>query len=335
RNTVLPPALYWLAVSANEQLDSFSHVSSIYAQAFRATWVAGQHPPSRQPMVLPPDSIVRSRDALIGIAGVTQVMSSFGGVPAEEPVALRTRISERLRHKHRALTPLDYEMLILQEFPQVYKVKCFANVSSANPAGMTPGHLLIIPVPYLNADDLTYFKPQFDGYLIERIREFVVALAPTFCEIAVESPLYEEIQVRCVVQFRKGRHPGKYQNMLQEKLCEYISPWSPGGNGVHFGWRLAEQEIKSYVQNLPYVDQITEFSLLRVAPGELDTYIVDDTALAQPGHKYTGVLTPNTLWSTAVPLAHHFVVSVTEKQRIDLQTGYDELEIGSTFIISQ
>jgi hypothetical protein len=335
RNTILPPNLYWLAVSANEQLDSYSHVSSIYAQAFKATWVSGQHPPSRQPMVLPPDSIERARDTLIGLAGVSQVVSSFGGVPAEEPAALRTRISERLRHKHRALTPLDYEMLILQEFPQVYKVKCFANVSSANPGRMTPGHLLIIPVPYLNVDDLTYFKPQFDGYQIQRIRDFVVSLAPAFSRIAVENPLYEEIQVRCVVQFKKGRHPGKYQNLLQEKLCEYLSPWSTRGNGVHFGWRLSEQEIKSYLHNLPYVDHIGEFSLLRVAPGEQGTYIVNDTAFLQPGSKSSGILTPNTLWSTAVPLSHHYVVSAVEKQSIDLQTGYDELEIGSTFIISQ
>lgn len=335
RNTILPPGLYWLAVSANAQLDSFSHVSSIYAQAFRATWVSGRHPPSRQPMVLPPDSIVRARDTLIGIGAISQVVSSFGGVPAEEPAALRTRISERLRHKNRALTPLDYEMLILQEFPQVYKVKCFANVSSANPAGMTPGHLLIIPVPYLNADDLTYFKPQFDGYLIQCIRDFVVSLAPAFSRISVENPLYEEIQVRCAVLFKKGRHPGKYQNQLQAKLCDFISPWSPGGNGVHFGWRLSEQEIKSYIHNLPYVDHVADFSLLRVAPGEQDTFIVNDTAFVQPGRKSTGVLTPNTLWSTAVPLSHHYAVSASEKQSIDLQTGYDELEIGSTFIISQ
>ena len=34
------------------------------------------------------------------------------------------RISERLRHKNRAITSWDYEQIILENFPEVFKVKC-------------------------------------------------------------------------------------------------------------------------------------------------------------------------------------------------------------------
>ena len=151
-NSLMPQGCYWLRISANRALKHFSYLYSVYAQAVQASWRSGEHPSSAQGLQLPAYTIKRTRRAIPGIGGIIQLCPSFGGIAAESKSHLRTRISERLRHKNRALTPLDYEMLILERFPQIHKVKCFANLSTKAPY-ITPGHILIVPVPPLSSDN--------------------------------------------------------------------------------------------------------------------------------------------------------------------------------------
>lgn len=334
-NSLLPGRVFWLKVSANQQLSHFSEVYSVYAQAVKANWIAGEHPANEHAMVLAPDNIKRTRQNIPGIASVSQICSSFGGVAAESIEHLRTRMSERLRHKNRALTPLDYEMLILNQFPQIYKVKCFANMRMDKISSICPGHLMIIPIPHLNWLDGQNFKPHFDGHLIDRIFNFVKELGSAFAEVSVENPVYEEIQIRCAVHFREGRHHGYHHNLLNQALCDYLSPWSSLGNNVHFGWSINEQDIKSFIHNLDYIEHVTDFSLLRIAPREQGLFVLDDTASPVTEGNATGRILPSFWWSTAIPIEHHYIVSIDENAHIGAQvTGYDELEVGSTFIIA-
>ncbi|MEN0037334.1 MAG: baseplate J/gp47 family protein [Cellvibrio sp.] len=333
-NTIMPGGLYWLKISANKALNHFSDLFSVYAQAVKASWRTGEHPAAEHPMQLPADTIKRTRQTIAGITGVSQISSSFGGVPAEDLAHLRTRVSERLRHKNRALTPLDYEMLILEKFPHIYKVKCFANLRSDPASPICPGHLLIIPIPHHHLNDGDNFKPYFDGHLMLAIKEFIQPLTPSVVQVAVENPVYEEVQVRCAVQFKKGLHLGRHQNLLNQALCDYLSPWCGVGNTVHFGWSVNEQEIRSFIHNLEYVDYVTDFSLLRIAPQTGGLFILDDTGGVEGVEKYRQTLTPTYAWSTMVPLQHHYIQTIDQRQQIHAQrTGVDELEVGSTFII--
>jgi hypothetical protein len=335
-NTIMPDGLYWLKVSANIALDHFSDVFSVYAQAVKASWVAGEHPPSAQPMQLAPDTIKRTRQTIAGITGISQISSSFSGVPAETMAHLRTRISERLRHKNRALTPLDYEMLILEKFPQIYKVKCFANLRTNPAAPVCPGRLLIIPIPHRDSADEQDYQPYFDGHLMLSIKEFITPLTPELVQVAVENPVYENIQVRCAVQFKKGLHVGRHHNVLNQALCNYLSPWHGQGNSVHFGWSVSEQEIKSFIHNLEYIEHVTDFSLLRIAPQSEGLFVLDDTAGMESSTAGRNTITPTYAWSTAVPLAQHYIQTIDQYHQILAErTGVDELEVGSTFIIPQ
>jgi hypothetical protein len=332
-NSLMPSGLFWLCVSADEQLKNYSHLYTVYAQGLSATWSSGEHPPSNPPLVLPAGSIQRARQNLPGIAGVRQVGDSFGGVPAETPELMRARMSERLRHKNRALTPRDIEALVLQAFPQVYKVKCLANITRRGANPICPGHLLIVPVPHMNSAQPQFFQPHFDGYLIQSIKDYVQRLASPFAQISVENPTYEEIQVRCRVQFKKSIHSGRYHNLLNQALCDYLSPWVPEGNQVHFGWSIGARDIQSFIRNLDYVDFVTDFSLLRIARHSDGSYFRDDTAVNPEDE--VDRLTPSYYWSTAVPIPNHYIVTARNKDIFTAEvTGYDELEIGSTFIIS-
>ena len=51
----------------------------------------------------------------------------------ETPLLYYTRVGERLKHKNRAITPEDYEKVILDRFPGIFQVKCINNFSFPTP----------------------------------------------------------------------------------------------------------------------------------------------------------------------------------------------------------
>ena len=63
-------------------------------------------------------------EATPGLAVVRQPWPSFDLRPQETASGWITRVAERLRHRARALTPWDCERLVLQAFPEVFKLKC-------------------------------------------------------------------------------------------------------------------------------------------------------------------------------------------------------------------
>ncbi|ACE83844.1 baseplate J/gp47 family protein [Cellvibrio japonicus] len=336
-NSIMPGDCYWLRLSANRALPYFSEIYSIYTQAVRATWQRGEHPPGPVPRQLAAETIKRTRQSLPGVTGVTQLRPSFGGLAQESDAELRRRLSERLRHKQRALSPTDYEMLILERFPQVHKVKCFANINRHREPWVQPGQVLIIPIPPLRTDASgeRVYQPHFDGHLIQAIYDFIAPLAPAQVRISVENPCYEEIQVRCALAFKKGCHPGEFQNRLNRELCDYLSPWQAElGNSVHFGWSLGEQEIKSFIHHRDYIAYVTDFSLLRIASRRDGLFQLEDTAAsAVPGRQ---TLKPGYPWTTAVPINQHFLQLLDQPTAIAPQvTGLNEMAVGSTFIISE
>ena len=63
-------------------------------------------------------TISKLSERIQAIKSVSQPFSSFGSRAAETDTDYYQRVSERLRHKNRAITLWDYERLILQKFPE-------------------------------------------------------------------------------------------------------------------------------------------------------------------------------------------------------------------------
>jgi hypothetical protein len=66
---------------------------------------------------------------------------SFGGRVTEDNAEFYNRVSERLRHKDRAITIFDYERLVLESFPDIYRVKCIDHTDEG--CELAPGHVLV------------------------------------------------------------------------------------------------------------------------------------------------------------------------------------------------
>ncbi|HEY8023226.1 MAG TPA: baseplate J/gp47 family protein [Burkholderiaceae bacterium] len=352
-NTVMPGDFFWLKLSAEYDLEKFCSVYSIYSQALKVVWQADSKAPSTMPDNLAAGTITKSRQTIPGIGRISQIGQSTGGRRQETREQTRVRMSERLRHKNRALSAADYEMLILEQFPSIYRVKCFANMApERDPAKrVRPGHLLIVPVPKLPPNANANQMPMLSGHLIGEVKEFVMKLAPQFATIKVANPVYEQIQVRCTVKLKKGLRGGRYTSMLNQAVSEFLSPWKNPGYATHFGWCVRQHDLESFIQDQAYVEDVTNFSMLRIAPeGDNNFELLDTAAVlaasaaAASAESSLGEvdgtgpqrsITPKYPWSIAVPLKHHAIDTTDDfTPQAPIAAGVDELEIGATFIVS-
>lgn len=332
-NTVMPAGLLWLRLSSDRAIERFCSLYAVYAQAVKVTWCAdrGKKPDA----VLPPGRITRSRSNIAGVASIHQIRRSFDGKAAESAHQFRVRASERLRHKQRALTAADIELLILEQFPQVYKVKCFPNMISADdPARrVRPGHILIVAIPHLTRNGLVNRRPTLSGHLIGEIGHYVRRFASPDAVISVENPVYELVQVRCAVRLDSQLSSGHASERINQALCDYLSPWNRIGMAQHFGWTLRQHDVVSFLLDLEGVEEVSGVSLLQIAPvGERTDllYAMRDNAV----HPNEKSIVPSYPWSIAVPMNQHWIViNGTDKLPRPKPIGIDELRVGSTFII--
>lgn len=332
-NTVMPAGKLWLRLSAERGVAHFCSLYAVYAQAIKVTWQADQG--QKPEPVLPGKRISKSRNNIAGVDSIHQIRRSFDGKAAESAQQFRVRASERLRHKNRALTAADFELLILEQFPQVYKVKCFPNMVSADDPmrRLRPGHILIVAIPHLNGNGQVNQRPTLSGHLIGEIAQYVRRYASPDAVISVENPVYEQVQVRCTVRLTSQLSSGHLSERINQALCDYLSPWNASGIAQHFGWTLRQHDVVAFLLELDFVEEVSAVSLLQIAPVGEDAellYALRDNAK----HATEKSIYPSYPWSIAVPMNQHWIV-VDSKSTINQPKpiGIDELRVGSTFII--
>ncbi len=329
-STVMPGNYFWLRISTRAA-GSFSSCYSIKPHALKVSKKAGVG-------IAPDQGLGQSTNwtpvhALPGIGKIRQIYKAFGGRARESESARNVRVGERLRHKNRALLPRDYEQLILEQFPGIYKVKCFNSVSSKD-AAIRPGHVLIVVVP--NSETVASINcshSMINTQQLNQIRDYVKNLCSEFVNIEVRNPVYEQVQVRCTVKFVDAISEGVNINRLNQQISDYMCPWKPAGYKARFGWSIRQQDIESYIRSLGYIEYVTNFSMLHITVDNDGSYRLFDTAKGEQDHE--AVIRPRYPWSLALPAEKHFIESIPSARSISAEvTGVDELAVGSTFIIS-
>jgi hypothetical protein len=223
-----------------------------------------------------PGRVSRLVVAVPGLAGVEQPFPSVGGRGPEQERGFATRVSERLRHKQRALTPWDYERLVLQRYGQIYKAKCLAAA-----AGRESGNVDVIVIPDIRgALPSDAFAPRASTNLLADIETYLRARAPGAAGIRVRNAHYVPVLVRLGVRFMAGQDEGFATRRLNEDLVRFLSPWAYGeGVELMIGGRIYANSILDFVDRRDYVDYVAEIKLFRGRGG-------DDFELIPPQDDY-------------------------------------------------
>ena len=266
--SALPPGLHWLKASVPSQTAAIPMAVAVHSQAIAASFVEPESDNSHLSQPLPADTIVKLKRRDAAIKAVRQPFASFGGRTPESAEAFRVRVSERLRHKHRAITIFDYERLVLEQFPEVYKVKCLNHAEGYDEH--VPGSVRVLVVPDLrNQNAVDPLKPRLSRSTRTAIVDYLTELASDFVTIDVSNPSYEEVGTRFTVRFRPGRDKGLYTTRLQEDLVRFLSPWLHDTSAeLTFGGSIHRSEILHFVEELEYVDFLTDFKLDHLVPGD-------------------------------------------------------------------
>jgi hypothetical protein len=326
-STVLPDGLYWIRAAIASGADSVCDMVDVHANAVRATFDDHGNAPDHLAAPLPPASITTPVTPLAGIAAIQQPYTSFGGKMAEEDARFYVRVSERLRHKQRALTPWDYERLVLEKFPRLYKVKCLRADPVAHPR--SPGMVELIVIPDIrNRLPFDPFEPKAPADVIRDIQAFLADKTPPFARVTVKNAHYVPVKVRCGVRFVDGSDEAAARRQLTEELNRFLSPWAyDEGADVVIGGKVYANSIIDFIEQRDYVDYIAEFKLFTSEDGGATFPFVpqtDDYHAATRGED--GVL--------VAAREHQFDVIAHADYRVEAFGGIDYMQIGLDFIVA-
>jgi hypothetical protein len=197
-------------------------------------------------------------------------------------------VSERLRHKQRAITPWDYERLVLEHFPQIYKVKCITSAAGSNNPSAAKVTVVVVP-DISNTAPFFPLEPKAPLYLLKEIEAYLQKYTSPFVQIVVKNPRYERIKYRVGVRFRQGYEQGYYLNQLNEDIKRFLSPWAYEEQAdITFGSSIHSSSLIYFIENRPYVDYVANLKLIEQigiqagSQGKSDTYYrVNQSNLAQ------------------------------------------------------
>jgi len=261
RNTLLPSRHYWLRATVAQNSAAISRLVDVQPNAVLATFKDQGSDPERLRLPLAAKSIGKLVVPNAAIKTVSQPYASFGGRMAEDDDAFRIRVSERLRHKQRALSPWDVERLVLQQFPELYKVKCLTH--TAPDSCEAPGHLTLLVIPSLrNRNAVDPLRPRADLDTLDRVKSYIAGLTGPTASVHSANPLYQSVKVAFKVQFQQQLDFGFYSKLLNEEIIKFLSPWAFAADSeINFGGRLHKTVILHHIEQLDYVDYLTEFKL--------------------------------------------------------------------------
>lgn len=258
RQTRMTLSGVWIRAYSPKPFDSTAKIVAILPQAIKATFVDRQNDLSHLTKGLPPKTITKMTERISGVKSVNQPFNSFGGRPQESDIGFYTHVSERLRHKNRAVSLWDYEHLILDHFPEVHKVKCL-NHTNRN-SFTAPGSVLVLVIPdTVDKNVFDNFKPLFSTARLNEIREFLLERVSPAIEISVDNPSFEEVHIELKVKFRSGLDPAFYRNQLEQDIINYLSPWAlQPENTIAFGINLQESLLIHQLEKLSYLEYLQD-----------------------------------------------------------------------------
>ncbi|GAA4055245.1 hypothetical protein GCM10022409_48000 [Hymenobacter glaciei] len=347
RHTVMPDGLFWLRASVAHGTAAISRVRAVHQQVVlteRTTPAVGEPVPFVGH--LPARSLSRLARPNPALATVAQPLASFGGAAAEEAAAYNTRVSERLRHRGRAVTPWDYEHLVLEHFPEVYQTKCL-RANQVPAAIRRPGLVVVVVTPYPPTATAGYQLPNFSPHQLDRMQALLQRVAAPRIRVQVCNPFYEQVQVRGKVRFTESAklatpQPGALLARLEQELREFLSPWARAAGAPGQPQGLTGARVLSFLNQRPYVEFVTGFSAVKMAleNGQYLFYDTDalDDAAAEAGTEQALDDLTNRPWSVYLSAGHHHLAEVTTvaAKKADFQAqpaGIGNLTIGTDFVI--
>lgn len=271
-HTIMPTGYIWLRASVSEKAEAVCALLNVHAQAAPVTLLPNGNANDLMSNAIAAESIAKLKTPVAAVKKVTQPYPSFGGKGTETEEQFYVRISERLRHKARAITIWDYEHLVLQAFPQIHKAKCLNHTQMTEKGAVKynevkPGHVTIITIPSLvNRNDVNPLKPFTNQSLLLEIKEYLQQRISGHVILEVANPQFEEVRIAFKLQLVAGYTDFTYySNQLKQEITSYLTPWAYNNQvEVQFGGKVYKSSLINFIEERPYVEYITDVKMYHI-----------------------------------------------------------------------
>lgn len=270
-NTRADSNLVWIKAVVAHDTDAICNLIAVDTNATKAQFVQDASKKIAFTNVLPPNTISKPNVPDGALKQIQQPYSSFGGRVAETDDQFYVRVSERLRHKHRAITTWDYERLALQSFPQIFKAKCLNHTGfildekthQSKYSETTAGQVMLITIPDLtHLNTANILRPYTSIGLLTEIQAYLKTLTSPFVKLNVCNPQFEEVQFELAVTFRENYDPTFFAGQLNDDIEHFLSPWAFGNpQSISFNTTIQKSVVLNFIEERYYVDFVTCFKM--------------------------------------------------------------------------
>jgi hypothetical protein len=283
-NTVLPTGYTWIRASVTEKAETVCKLMAVLAQAAVVTFQDNNNAADFMDKALPAGTISKLKETTSAIKKIEQPYASFGGRANEANGPYYVRVSERLRHKARAITIWDYEHLVLEAFPAIHKVKCLNHTKyEGNDYNeVAPGHVTIITIPNLvNRNDANPLRPYTNQDVLSAISDFLRERLSCHVKLHVRHPQFEEVRLDFKLKLINGLEFNFYHDLLQQEITAFLTPWAYGKTtDVEFCGKVHKSVLIDFIEERSYVDYITDVKMYHridetVATESADTDLIE------------------------------------------------------------
>ncbi len=300
-NTILDEGLFWIGATIIGDVSKICKAIHLTTNGVLAKWVFDLENNDRLFDELPEGTIKALKNDIRQIKNVSQPYPSFGARLPENLREFNIRVSEKLRHKDRAITHWDIERITLEKFNKVHQVKVLSYLSDpidkddsdkkeyvfeneeANEESYGIEHLKgikVVVIPQRELNKVT-FTPKFSLHRLLLIEQYLTQRISPFMSIQVLNPKYEHVRVIANVKFIENFNNGQTLNRLFEDVNKFIAPWLYDENHeVKIGGSINENVLQTYIKGLDYVKFLTKFSILHIIDDD-GIYKLQDTAMEQ------------------------------------------------------
>jgi hypothetical protein len=266
--------LLWIKAEVPDLTDYLvlPSVTGVFAQATECARVVTA-PDGAYDVPLPAGTIVGLKTANPRIAGLSQPLPTSGGRRAEDQDAMYRRVSERTRHKNRAITTWDFERLALERYPGLFAVRCLPGVERQpdgcfRSAGRGVVTLLVSPrVHDPGALSVDRYPPLVDDATLGEIQQDLASRASASAELQVWNPVYVPVTVHAELTARAGQDPTMIGPRLDADLRAFLSPWIfQPDSAASLGCPESTAQVRRFLLGRPDVQTIQSVSCRR-GPG--------------------------------------------------------------------
>ncbi len=275
QNTLMGADLHWLRATVKTQTQAICNLIDVVAQASVAQFFDYKKTGNYYKQTLQANTISKLVIPEASVKKIEQPYASFGAKPKENDSSFYRRVSERLRHKSRAITMWDYERIVLQQFPEIYKVKCINHTqiiehSTITPVTYTdnelkPGYSLVVPIPSLqNKNAYDPLRPYTSLGTLNDIKQYLAGKISPHVNLDVRNPQFEEIQLAFNVQYLTDDEV-LYTKQLKKDIEQFMAPWAfDPSTDIEFGGKVSKSVLINFIEERPYVDYVSCMKMYQI-----------------------------------------------------------------------